>query len=67
MELTIKVSEEEGREWEYYLRRRYGKKSMRLERLAKIAIRSEVEDEAKIYLAELIRNLETMADGMGGA
>lgn len=50
MEIIIKFTNETARRNEYYLRRRYNSKA-KLDKLAKLAILTEVANEAKKDLA----------------
>ena len=52
MIVRITISRRDARTWEYYLRRRYGKKRMGLERLIKIAVSQEVAAQAQKELDE---------------
>jgi hypothetical protein len=52
MKIELYVSERDARAWEYFLRRRYGKKRAGLKALVEIAVRQEVAAQAKKELDE---------------
>lgn len=52
MQITLKFRDTDARTVEYYLRRRYNSKA-KLDKLAMVAIRREVANEAEKELAEL--------------
>lgn len=54
MQITLKFRDTDARTVEYYLRRRYGgTRKAKLEKLAMVAIRREVANEAQKELDEL--------------